>query len=32
MRLRTPICDLFGIDYPIFAAGRGGVVILTAIR
>lgn len=27
MRLRTPICDLFGIDYPIFAAGMGGVTM-----
>jgi len=24
-RLRTPICDLFGIDYPIILAGMGGV-------
>jgi len=23
--LRTPICDLFGIDYPILLAGMGGV-------
>jgi enoyl-[acyl-carrier protein] reductase II len=23
--LRTPICDYFGIDYPIFLAGMGGV-------
>ena len=23
--LRTPICDLFGIDYPIILAGMGGV-------
>ncbi|MBI4570928.1 MAG: nitronate monooxygenase, partial [Chloroflexi bacterium] len=23
--LRTPICDLFGIEYPIFLAGMGGV-------
>src|SRR3989440_5622330 len=23
--LRTPICDLFGIDYPIWLAGMGGV-------
>ena len=27
MRLRTPICDLLGIDYPIFAAGMGGVTL-----
>src|SRR5687768_3386656 len=27
MKLRTPICDLFGIDYPIFAAGMGGVTM-----
>ena len=25
MNLRTPICDLFGIDVPIFLAGMGGV-------
>ena len=25
MTLRTPICDLLGIEYPIFAAGMGGV-------
>lgn len=24
MKLRTPICDLFGIEYPIFCAGMGG--------
>lgn len=24
MQLRTPICDLFGIDYPIVLAGMGG--------
>ena len=23
--LRTPICDLFGIEYPILLAGMGGV-------
>ena len=23
--LRTPICDLFGIEYPIILAGMGGV-------
>jgi enoyl-[acyl-carrier protein] reductase II len=23
--LRTPICDLFGIDYPVILAGMGGV-------
>jgi enoyl-[acyl-carrier protein] reductase II len=23
--LRTPVCDLFGIDYPIILAGMGGV-------
>src|SRR3990170_5775835 len=23
--LHTPICDLFGIEYPIFLAGMGGV-------
>lgn len=27
MTLRTPICDLFEIDYPIFAAGMGGVTM-----
>jgi len=27
MSLRTPICDLFGIEYPIFAAGMGGVTM-----
>ena len=27
MRLRTPICDQLGIDYPIFAAGMGGVTL-----
>ena len=25
MNLRTPICDLFDIDVPIFLAGMGGV-------
>ena len=25
MTLRTPICDLFGIEEPIFLAGMGGV-------
>jgi enoyl-[acyl-carrier protein] reductase II len=25
MNLRTPICDQFGIDFPIFLAGMGGV-------
>lgn len=25
MNLRTPICDLFGIEVPIFLAGMGGV-------
>lgn len=25
MSFRTPICDLFGIEYPIFLAGMGGV-------
>lgn len=24
--LHTPVCDLFGIQYPIFSAGMGGVV------
>ena len=24
--LHTPVCDLFGIEYPIFSAGMGGVV------
>jgi enoyl-[acyl-carrier protein] reductase II len=24
-RLRTPLCDLFGIDYPVLLAGMGGV-------
>ena len=27
MMLRTPICDLFDIRYPIFAAGMGGVTM-----
>ena len=27
MTLRTPICDLLGIEYPIFAAGMGGVTM-----
>ncbi len=27
MNLHTPICDLLGIDYPIFAAGMGGVTL-----
>lgn len=27
MILRTPICDLFDIRYPIFAAGMGGVTM-----
>lgn len=26
-RLRTSLCDLFGIEYPIFAAGMGGVTM-----
>ncbi|MBV8165162.1 MAG: nitronate monooxygenase [Alphaproteobacteria bacterium] len=26
-RLHTPICDLFGIELPIFAAGMGGVTL-----
>jgi enoyl-[acyl-carrier protein] reductase II len=25
MSLRTPICDLFGIEHPVFLAGMGGV-------
>src|SRR5262245_10962219 len=25
MELRTPICDLFGIEVPVFLAGMGGV-------
>ena len=25
MQFRTPICDLFGIEYPIFLAGMGEV-------
>jgi NAD(P)H-dependent flavin oxidoreductase YrpB (nitropropane dioxygenase family) len=24
--LHTPVCDMFGIEYPIFSAGMGGVV------
>ena len=33
MRLHTPICDQLGIEYPIFAAGMGGVTLapLTAV-
>lgn len=27
MSLRTPICDLLGIEYPVFAAGMGGVTM-----
>ena len=27
MTLRTPICDLLSIEYPIFAAGMGGVTM-----
>ena len=27
MSLRTPICDMLGIEYPIFAAGMGGVTM-----
>ncbi len=27
MNLHTPLCDLFGIEYPIFAAGMGGVTM-----
>jgi NAD(P)H-dependent flavin oxidoreductase YrpB (nitropropane dioxygenase family) len=27
MNLRTPICDMLGIEYPIFAAGMGGVTM-----
>ncbi|MGB0386618.1 MAG: nitronate monooxygenase [Ardenticatenaceae bacterium] len=26
--LRTPICDMFGIEYPIFSAGMGGLISL----
>ena len=25
MSLRTPICDLFGVEHPVFLAGMGGV-------
>ncbi|MEM8858297.1 MAG: nitronate monooxygenase [Chloroflexota bacterium] len=25
-KLHTPICDIFGIEYPIFSAGMGGIV------
>jgi enoyl-[acyl-carrier protein] reductase II len=25
VKLRTPVCDLFGIDVPVFLAGMGGV-------
>lgn len=25
-KLHTPICDMFGIEYPIFSAGMGGIV------
>ena len=25
MRLQTPICELFGIEYPVFLAGMGQV-------
>ena len=25
MNLRTPVCDLFDIDVPVFLAGMGGV-------
>jgi len=25
MSIRTPICELFGIEYPVFLAGMGGV-------
>ncbi len=25
MNLRTPICDMFEIEYPVFLAGMGGV-------
>ncbi len=25
-KLHTPICDMFGIKYPIFSAGMGGIV------
>lgn len=27
MSLRTPVCDLLGIEFPIFAAGMGGVTM-----
>ncbi len=27
MSIHTPICDLLGIDHPIFAAGMGGVTL-----
>ena len=27
MALHTPMCDLLGIEYPIFAAGMGGVTM-----
>ena len=29
--LHTPICDLFGIEYPIFLAGMGGVSTATVV-
>src|SRR2546428_213641 len=29
--LRTPICDLFGIDYPILLAGMGGVSMASLV-
>lgn len=25
-KLHTPICDMFGIEYPVFSAGMGGIV------
>ena len=27
MSLHTPICEMMGIEYPIFAAGMGGVTM-----
>lgn len=26
VNLHTPVCDLFGIEYPIFSAGMGGII------
>jgi len=31
MSLRTPICDLLGIEHPIFVAGMGEVALAALV-